>query len=417
MFVNRATSEVQKKYIQVLLRVGVNLQPGQKLLLTAEPCHWDFLNQLTREAYAMGASFVLVESQHVGAGQARLELADKNDLGYQPPWLSVKHRTMIDEGWANLSFFGSEDPDAFKSIDATRMAIYQLASRNQGKAISDACGAAQIAWCRAALPTEGWASKVFPDLNSVDGLERLWIILAEVLRLNNENPVASWREHTARIKRRGDILNTMQIRELRFHGGGTDLVVPCLEQSRWIGGAIETPEGVGFVPNLPTEEIFTTPDCRSVSGRAIVVRPVEVLGIPVVGAWFEFEGGKVVRYGAKSGENALDRYFEICPQSRYLGEVALVDTHSPIYQSGLIFHSILYDENATSHIALGSGYPLAIEGGVAMNKEELQELGVNVSLVHTDFMIGSVEVDVDALTSRGELVPILRQGRFVEAFS
>jgi len=408
--------EIQDRYIELLLKVGINLQKGQNIVISAEPLHWEFLSKLTRVAYEMGANYVMVESQHIGVSKARLEKAGVESLEYVPSWFSMKQRAMIDEGWANLSFFGPESPDAFEDADPMRMGLVQKALKQHSKALSDACAAGEVVWCRAALPTPAWAKKVFPDLDEKEAEERLWSVMARILRLDQEDFIAGWKSHTERIARRGEQLNALNMKELRFYGGGTDLTVTCLPQSRWIGGGIVAPNGVCFVPNLPTEEVFTTPDFRKTRGKAMVVKPVEVLGVEVKGAWFEFEEGKVVLYGAESGEDALKRYFELCPQASFIGEVALVSAHSLVYESGLTFHSILYDENATSHIALGNGYALALSGGPDLSKSELLALGANVSLVHTDFMIGASHLSVDAVTEGGERVSLIHEGEFIDPY-
>jgi len=202
---------------------------------------------------------------------------------------------------------------------------------------------------------------------------------------------------------------------VRFTGPGTDLSVKCIAGAQWLGGGIPLKdEGAGsFIPNIPTEECFTTPNREGTEGRVQIVRPVTVLGKSVEGAWFEFEKGKVISYGAEKNQSVLDDYFAMCPSACYLGELALVDGSSPIFKNGHVFHCILYDENASCHVALGSGYPLPIEGAADMTNDEKRAAGINVSLVHTDFMIGGPEVAVTGYDQAGAEIPLIRNGDFV----
>ena len=265
----------------------------------------------------------------------------------------------------------------------------------------DACGAGRIPWCVAALPTPEWAAKVMQREASDEAAEALWQTMLPILRLDREDPKAAWRENSDLTERRGIDLTSGNFEIYHFKGPGTDLKVYSNPNHVWEGGDLMSDAGHVFIPNIPTEEVFTTPDWRRTSGRASVTRPVEVLGANVDKAWFEFEGGRVVDYGASEGKEKLDAYFEIDEQARYLGEVALVDSSSPIFQSGKVFHNILYDENAACHIALGSGYPTAVKGGVDMNAEEQSAAGINQSILHTDFMIGSEEVNVIGIAADG----------------
>ncbi len=407
--------EREDRYARLLLEVGVNLQQGQNILLSAEPIGREFLQRLCRRAYEMGAGYVHAELQDAEVEKLRLQFAEECSLDYTPPWVTQRQRGMVDESWAQLSLYTPEDMDVYKEIQPARMERHQKALQQSQKINRDACAAAQIPWCRAALPTPAWAHRIFPDKEIEQAEESLWEVFVRVLRLDLSDPVAFWKSQAEILKQRCETLNTWRVKTLHFRGEGTDLKVECLPKSRWIGGGVETPSGVKFMPNLPTEEVFTTPDYRKTEGRAQVVKPVEVLGISVQKAWFEFERGEVVRYGAESGVEALERFFALCPQARYLGEVALVGHDSPIAQSAVVFHSILYDENAASHIALGNSYPIAIEGGVDTSKSQLLDAGANVSRVHIDFMIGAEDMEVDAYLENGKKVPVLQKGEFASS--
>jgi len=404
--------KTKRKYARLVLEAGVNFQAGQKLVINGEAYHWPFFVMVAEEAYKMGASYVSVEASHPGLTKARVDHAREETLKELPSWTDTKNKRMVEEGWARLSFFGSTDPDMVAGLDGKRFGVIQKVMRESGKPVSDACGAGDIAWCGSALPTPQWAAKIYNEEPSAELEERLWEAIVAILRLDADDPSAVWKAHGREMKQRCAWLESLELAEVRFDGPGTKLSVKCLPNAKWVGGGVLDEHGDGFIPNLPTEECFTTPDYRGTEGRVQVVRPVQVLGKSVEGAWFEFSEGKVINYGADKHEDALERYFEMCPQAAFLGELALVDASSPIFQSGLVFHCILYDENASSHIALGSGYPMAVDGGLEMTKDELMEFGSNVSLLHTDFMIGSPEVEVTGVTVAGEKVPLIRDGKF-----
>ncbi len=403
------------KYARLLLEVGVNLQSGQKLIITAEPYHWDFLNLVAEEAYKMGASYVLVEANHPKLLKARVDHGAEDDLYDVLSWIEKKHQTVIDEGWARLNLFGPTDPDLMGLLDSKRLGIIQKTQSKSAKPVSDACGTGQVTWCVAALPTLDWAAKVYDLEPSAEIERRLWLAMVKILNLDVADPSAHWREKEQVLKQRCQKLSDLNLAEVRFRGPGTELTVKCISGARWIGGGVPTaidPEQ-SFIPNIPTEECFTTPDRAGTNGRMQVVRPVTVLGKSVSGAWLEFEEGKVVNYGAKSGKPVLDDYFAMCPNASYLGELALVDGSSPIFQNGHVFHCILYDENASCHVALGSGYPMPVDGALSMSDEEKIASGINVSNLHTDFMIGGPEVDVTGYDGEGKEIPLIRQGDFV----
>lgn len=405
--------QLQRKYAKLILEVGINLQKGQKLFLSAESYHVDFLRIVTEEAYKIGASYVHVETENPAILKARVEYANKEELDLIPNWVEQKYATMIDEEWARVRFFGPTEPDMLGELDGKRLGIIQRSASIAAKPMSEASGTGTVTWCVVALPTPKWAAKVYNEEPSAEVEEQLWQQISDILSLEAEDPSAIWREKAAITRQRCEALKALSIDRLHFEGPGTDLSVYCFENAQWIGGGIKNKRGREYIPNLPTEECFSTPHALRTEGKVRVVRPVEVLGKSVEGAWFVFKEGKVVDYGAEENQSALDEYFTMCPQAAYLGEVALVDANSPIFQSGKVFHCILYDENASCHIALGNGYPIAVPGGMEMSRAELKEQGVNVSLLHTDFMIGGPEVEVTAYDKAGNASPVIRDGVFV----
>ncbi|GAA5494190.1 aminopeptidase T [Rubritalea halochordaticola] len=410
------TEQIYRQYANLVLKSGVNLQRGQKLFVQLEACHWDFGRVLVDEAYKLGAGYVLMEAGDPAELKARVTHGSEESLSYVPSWISQRNKTMVEEKWARLCFFGSRDPELAGSLDSDRLGIVQKHGRLATHAIAKACGAGEISWAGAALPTPEWAVKVFPGHEPEKSCSLLWKELIKILKLDSDDPVREWSKISQVTSLRAGQLTAMKFESLRFQTEETDLTIYCHPNSMWIGGGSETVDGVMTIPNLPTFETFTTPDYRRTSGVVKVTYPVEVLGLSVEGAWFEFKKGKVVSYGASKHQDALDRLFELCPQARFLGEVALVDSSSPIYQSKRVFHSILFDENATSHIALGNGYVSALSDVQSTEKEYLLGEGINVSLVHHDFMIGNDQLDVTGTTFAGETVPIMRNGQFSQGF-
>ena len=398
----------------LLLRVGVNLQSDQNLHISSEPHHWAFVNRVAERAYKLGARLVEATVPHPAFARTRIDHAAERHLGYVPDYVVSRYDGFVRDGTALLAVRGAEFPDLYRDVDQERQAAVQKAQRQRLHAFHEATGAARIPWSLTELPTPAWSAKVL-GREDVDGL---WELLVPILRLDQPDPVAAWRDLAATLRRRADALGADGgFRALRFEAPGTDLTVGLLDKGRWCGGAAHTPGGLDFMPNLPTEEVFTSPDFRATSGRARVTRPVEVLGHEVRGAWFEFENGVVTDYGAEEGKDRLDSYFGIDARARSLGEIALVDSASPIHRSDRVFHSILLDENAACHMALGSSYADTYDGGQDLVEDERYRLGLNQSLLHTDFMIGCDEIQVTGVRPGGGREPIIEAGRFTDAFA
>jgi aminopeptidase len=404
-----------KAYSELIVAM-VHIEPGAKLEIRGEPVHWGLINEIAAAAYRRGARFVRAQSVHPGLHRARIEHAAEDYLDDVPTQVRALDDIILEEGWSLVAIKSPEDPDFFADVDVERNARIGKAMQQAAMPLRRALQADRFPWLVVAASTEGWARKVLGSTRAGDrdpeSRERLWETMRPILRLDHEDPVAAWREQSQRLKRRAAALDELEIEWLHFEAPGTDLWVGVPRRAIWVGGPAKTPGGLEFLPNMPTEEVFTTPDYRKTTGRVAVTRPVTVMNKVVEGAWFEFEDGRVVRYGGRSNEEVLGRYLDMDAGAAYAGEIALVDAASPIFESGHTFYNILFDENAACHIALGGAYPGCIEGGDELSDEELPSIGANVSFVHTDFMIGSEQVQVTARTYDGRDVAILRDGRF-----
>lgn len=391
----------------------VNVQPGQNLLIRTETAHAEFAAEIGRVAYEAGARYVVADVALPGLYRSRINASREDYLDYVPAYEQEFHRELVDETWALVSIKNPGDPDFLADLDSERNARVSRATANARELLRHSLQADRQQWIVVAHPTEKWAAKVLGTEASPEARDALWERMKPILRLDTEDPAAAWRERGAVIQARSKALQDLDLRSLHFTTEGTDLRVGIPEGALWTGGGTERPDGVPFMPNLPTEEVFTTPHLLETEGTVRVTRPALVLQNVVENAWFRFEGGRVVDFGARTGEDVLRRYLEIDEGAAYLGEIALVDGTSPIFTSGTVFFNTLFDENAACHFALGSSYSACISGGADMSREELRAAGGNSSLVHTDFMLGSADISVTATTRDGRELPIIRDGSFV----
>lgn len=399
-------------YAELLVRVGVNVQPGQKLLVRASTESAPLVRKVAEIAYRIGSPLVDVHWNDDGVTRARFLHGPEGSFSTISEWRAKAMIQLAEEGAASLAI-SSDDPDMLAGTDPDRFSTYMKAWRPAVKPYSDVAMNDGIAWSVAAAAAPAWAKRVFPGLPESEAVAKLWDAIFAATRIDEPDPVAAWRAHTDRLKAMKDRLNDQRFAALRFRAPGTDLRVGLADGHVWDGGVSRTPVGTEFVANMPTEEVFTAPHRAKVDGVVRASMPLAYNGTIIDDFALTFEAGRVVEARAGSGQKALDNILDTDEGSRRLGEVALVPASSPIAKTGILFLETLFDENAACHIALGKAYGLTVKGSDAMTPEQRTEVGMNESLSHVDFMIGSAEMDVDGERANGELVPVLRQGEWV----
>lgn len=406
-----------EKYVRLAIATGVHLQKDQGLIINAPIEAVDFVRALAREAYDQGARDVHVEWSDDVLTLQTMAHASIDILRQFPKWRADGLLSMVKQGYSLLSVYGP-DPDLLKGIDPDRI---KAASQASAQALSEYRNYVmndRVTWSLIGYPTAAWAEKVFPDLSKEQAQAKLWEQIYSITRTDCADPVAAWDEHNNKLRQAREFLNKKRYQKLIFQAEGTDLEIKLPKGHIWHGGSGLSADGITFNANIPTEEVFTMPDKYGVNGTVISTKPLSYGGTIIKNFRLVFNEGKVVNFSAEKGEAALKNLLETDEDgAKRLGEVALVPHQSPISQSGLIFYNTLFDENASCHLALGKAYPTTIENGSEMSKQELDQHGVNDSLIHEDFMIGSDKMNIDGITESGEKEAIFRNGDWAVDFS
>ena len=399
------------RYARLALTVGLNLQEGQPLLINASTEALPLVRALVASAYELGARSVTPLLHDPQSIRIELDKLREEYLDDVPPWFIDARVQAIEDGAAIVSL-ADEDPNLLRGVDPTRLQRRQRALMQRRRRYLELVGAHAVNWLIIGAASPGWARAVFPDVDEKAAVERLWNAIFATVRLDRDDPEAAWRAHLERLRENAARLNRARLTALHFKGPGTDLQVGLAPRHVWKSAVAKAANGVDFVPNLPTEEVFTAPDPDRVEGVVRSTRPLNLSGTLVDGISVRFENGRAVEVVAERGQEALEGILASDEGALRLGEVALVETPNPVYDAGFLFQNTLYDENAASHVAFGRAYPdtLGISDG---SDEALAAAGGNVSMIHVDWMIGSPEVDVDGLNAAGERIPLMRAGRWI----
>jgi aminopeptidase len=379
---------------------GANVQPGQLVSVTSYIGKELVTRKIARGAYARGAKYVDVLYFDQWLRRERIAHAAQDTLDYVPPWMRERLFHLSDERAARISLSGPHAPHALDGLDPGRAGHDLLPYLPE---TGEVVNRMTTSWCIIPVPTPSWAELVYPDVDRDEAHELLWEDIAHICRLDEEDPAQAWMERSAALKAHAQRLTDCAFDAVRLRGPGTDLTLGLFPSGHWAAGDLETVDGRRHSPNLPTEEVFTTPDPERVDGHVSATMPLELSGSIIENIRVEFEGGRAVKIDADSGADALRAVASRDEGASRLGEIALVDGEGRIGPLGKVFYDTLIDENAASHIALGSGYEHPVEDAAERGR-------INESVVHVDFMIGSLELDVDGITKDGQSVPVLRNG-------
>jgi aminopeptidase len=381
------------RYAELAVRVGANVQQGQTVFVLSQIDHAPLARAITRAAYEAGATYVDVQYRDQHVRKAMIELGSDETLTYTPDWLKTLFHARA--GNALIATTGDPEPELLGELDGERVGRAQMKALIE--IVRDQMTTRSVNWTGVAYPNAGWATQVFgePDV------ERLWEAVAFCTRLDEADPVEAWREHMARLESRASKLTGMALDSLHYRGPGTDFTVGLLDNARWMSALFHTASGIEYVPNMPTEEIFTTPDSRRAEGTIRSSRPLALAGDIIEGLQLTVRHGKIVDVQAEKGADIVRGQLASDERAAYFGELALVDGTSRVGKTEITFFDTLFDENATCHIAYGFGIAEAFDGDPSD--------GMNVSNVHTDFMIGRPELEVDGVTKDGASIPIIRE--------
>ena len=400
-----------KKYAHTLLKYGVNLQEDQTLVISVDVENKDFAVIVTEEAYRLGAKEVVLNWRCSPIARQRLLHANESVLEKPANWIPEFYKQYIDDKAAFLSLI-SANPKALEGIPTDRIS---LQSRNLNKVLSfyhTAIMNSSVTWCVASVPTVLWANLLGYEGTDEEKIDQLWATLLKLCRIEGVEPKDTYRHHMAKLRRRCEALNKLDLKSLRYTcENGTDLLLELPEGHIWLGGEESSKDGTIFNANIPTEEVFSAPQYNGVNGVVHSTKPLIYHGNTISDFSFTFKEGKIVEYTAKEGYEVLKELVETDEGSHYLGEVALVDHFSPISQSNQIFYETLFDENASCHLAIGASYPTCLKNSDGLSEEELKERGLNHSLTHVDFMIGHERMNIKGYTRDGQAVDIMIDGR------
>lgn len=406
---NMTFEEKLAQYAELAVKVGVNIQKGQYLLINTSVEALDFARIVVEKAYEAGAGRVHVQLTDDVVVRAFYEHASEEEISQYPKWAALQRDELIEKQGA-LLWIDADNPDLLTGIPVERLTAQQKAS---GKALANYRAAAmkdEIAWSIVAVPSLPWATKIFPDLPEQQRVAALWEAIFATVRIGEGDAVEKWRQHITGLEARATKLNEKHYTKLHYKAPGTNLTIELAPEHLWLAASSKTPQNVTFVANMPTEEVYTLPKKTGVNGYVSNTKPLVYQGNIIDDFTLTFEQGEIVKAEAGVGNALLQQLMSVDEGSRYLGEVALVPHESPISASNILFYNTLFDENASNHLAIGEAYPTCLAGGREMLEQQLQAVGANVSITHEDFMVGSANMDIDGVLADGTTEPIFRKG-------
>jgi aminopeptidase len=398
---------------EVAVHSGLGLAAGQQLVMTATLDAVPLVRRITEYAYKAGATLVTTIYSDEEAALIRFRNAQDASFDVAPAWLFEGMAAAYRDGAARLAIAGN-DPALLSKEDPEKVSRLNRATSKAYRPALEYISRHDINWTIVSFATPAWARAVFPNLAEDEALARLWKAIFAASRADQPDPIGAWKKHDRNLHASAERLNQKRYAALHFRGPGTDLKVGLADGHRWLGGGTTAHNGKYCIPNMPTEEVFTTPHKDRVEGRVTSTKPLSYAGTMIEEISVKFEGGKITEAHASKGQQVLERMIETDEGARRLGEVSLVPDSSPIASSGLLFLNTLFDENAACHIALGKAYSSCLEGGETLSPEQLAARGANDSLIHVDWMIGSNKIDVDGLAAAGASEPVMRAGEWVK---
>ena len=401
---------VLREYAKLIVRCGINVQKGQEVMVYAGLDQPEFVKLVVEEAYKAKASKVIVEWNYDPLTKLHVRYQSVKTMGTVPEWQKARQQHFCDVLPARIHLV-SDDPDGLKGVNVAKMAKARKMTYPILKPYIDQRDGMQQ-WCIAAVPGAAWAKKVFPGMRTSAAMEKLWEVILDASRVDDD-PVAAWEKHNADLKSRCEYLNSLGIASLHYTAdNGTDLTVGMMSEGIFCGGGEVSRQGIFFNPNIPTEECFISPKRGEAEGIVYSTKPLSYQGQLIDKFWLRFESGKAVECGAEQGAELLQTMITMDEGAAYLGECALVPQNSPICQSGILYYETLFDENAACHLAMGAGYADTIRDHHNKTLKECQEMGLNDSMIHVDFMIGCDTMNIDANCADGKVVPIFRNGNW-----
>lgn len=398
------------KFAELAIKTGINVQSGENLLIRADVEAIDFTRRCVKEAYKAGAKQVYVEYSDGVITREKYMSAPNDAFDEYPQWQADKYTQIAKEGGSFLSII-SDDPDLLAGVDPDRISRSQKIAGKFLKEWRSYTLSDKVKWSIVAVPSLKWAKRIHPDLDDEDAVRELWENILDCSRVS-EDPIGDWAIHNKNLHDKRDFLNEMNFKELRYKSSKTDLVVGLPEGHIWESGASFDPKKNMFNPNIPTEEVFGMPHKYKVDGIVYSTKPLIYAGSLIDEFWIRFEEGKIVDYDAKIGKENLKNLVETDEGSLRLGEIALVPYDSPISNRNIIFYSTLFDENASCHLAIGAAYSSCIENGASFSEEEKDQIGMNVSMTHVDFMIGDKDMDIVGIKQDGTEFAIFKDGNW-----